>query len=93
MSLEKAGSSISELEACLRASCVTSSSGPRAQSLIFDEHNFWIHLSNSRVLGVPLAYFPRLMGVRTESEYSQLYLSKVLKCRSAVYSQLRTKLP
>ena len=30
-------------------------------SVRFDEHNMWIELSDARTLGVPLAWFPRLL--------------------------------
>jgi uncharacterized protein DUF2442 len=32
-----------------------------AKSLRFDENNLWIELSDGRTLGVPLAWFPRLL--------------------------------
>ncbi|KLU14601.1 MULTISPECIES: DUF2442 domain-containing protein [Xenorhabdus] len=32
-----------------------------AKSVRFDEYNMWIELSDARTLGVPLAWFPRLM--------------------------------
>jgi len=28
----------------------------------FDEDNLWVHLDDGRQIGVPLAYFPRLLG-------------------------------
>ncbi|MGP0061385.1 MAG: DUF2442 domain-containing protein [Beijerinckiaceae bacterium] len=37
------------------------SSSVRATSIRFDEDSFWIDLSDGRVLGVPLAWFPRLL--------------------------------
>lgn len=33
----------------------------RAKSVRFDEDSFWIELSDGRTLGVPLAWFPRLL--------------------------------
>ena len=33
----------------------------RANSVRFDEDSFWIELSDGRTLGVPLAWFPRLL--------------------------------
>ena len=33
----------------------------RARSVRFDEDSFWVELSDGRVLGVPLAWFPRLL--------------------------------
>lgn len=35
---------------------------PRATSVHFDQDAMWIDLADGRRLGVPLAYFPRLMG-------------------------------
>ncbi len=32
-----------------------------ADSLRFDEHTMWVELSDGRALGVPLAWFPRLL--------------------------------
>jgi hypothetical protein len=32
-----------------------------AKSLRFDENNLWVELSDGRTLGVPLAWFPRLL--------------------------------
>lgn len=32
-----------------------------AKSLRFDEHTMWVELTDGRVLGVPLAWFPRLL--------------------------------
>ena len=33
----------------------------RAESVRFDEYSMWVELSDGRTLGVPLAWFPRLM--------------------------------
>jgi Protein of unknown function (DUF2442) len=33
----------------------------RAKSVRFDEDSFWLDLSDGRTLGVPLAWFPRLL--------------------------------
>lgn len=33
----------------------------RAQSVVFDDDRMWIDLVDGRQLGVPLAYFPRLL--------------------------------
>ncbi|KIT14245.1 DUF2442 domain-containing protein [Jannaschia aquimarina] len=33
-----------------------------AESVRFDQDQMWVSLSDGRVLGVPLAWFPRLMG-------------------------------
>ncbi len=32
----------------------------------FDEYNMWVTLSDARTLGVPLAWFPRLMHASAE---------------------------
>lgn len=34
---------------------------PLAKSITFDSNNMWVELSDGRKLGVPLAYFPRLL--------------------------------
>jgi hypothetical protein len=36
-----------------------------AKSLRFDEDSMWVELSDGRVLGVPLAWFPRLLNAST----------------------------
>ncbi|HEO65592.1 MAG TPA: DUF2442 domain-containing protein, partial [Spirochaetes bacterium] len=36
-------------------------SEPLAKKISFDESNFWVELADGRKLGVPLAYFPRLL--------------------------------
>lgn len=33
-----------------------------AKSLRFDEDSMWVELSDGRVLGIPLAWFPRLLN-------------------------------
>ena len=35
--------------------------GISAKSLRFDDNSLWVDLSDGRVLGVPLAWFPRLL--------------------------------
>jgi hypothetical protein len=35
---------------------------PLAQSVTFDEDTMWVHLADGRTLGIPLAYFPRLLN-------------------------------
>ncbi len=37
------------------------SSSVRAISVRFDDDSFWVELSDGRTLGVPLAWFPRLL--------------------------------
>lgn len=38
----------------------------RPTSVRFDEDNLWVGLSDGRVLGVPLAWFPRLLRASPE---------------------------
>ncbi len=38
-----------------------------ATDLRFDEATFWVSLSDGRTLGVPLAWFPRLMAASPEA--------------------------
>jgi hypothetical protein len=35
---------------------------PRAKRVFFDADNMWVELADGRQLGVPLAYFPRLLN-------------------------------
>ena len=35
---------------------------PRAARVSFDADNMWVELTDGRQLGVPLAYFPRLLS-------------------------------
>lgn len=37
-----------------------------AKSLRFDESSLWVELADGRVLGVPLAWFPRLLNATPE---------------------------
>lgn len=39
----------------------TSASEVKALSISFDSNNMWVELADGRKLGVPLAYFPRLL--------------------------------
>lgn len=41
-------------------------SKPLAVHVRFDDDNMWIALSDGRTLGVPLAYFPRLLKASAE---------------------------
>ena len=41
---------------------ITLVSEPLAKSVRFDENTMWISLADGRQLGVPLAYFPRLLN-------------------------------
>jgi hypothetical protein len=37
-----------------------------AESVGFDDHTMWVNLSDGRTLGVPLAWFPRLLHATPE---------------------------
>ena len=37
------------------------STSPSARRVRFDEDSFWVELSDGRTIGVPLAWFPRLL--------------------------------
>jgi hypothetical protein len=45
-------------------------------SVRFDEHTMWVDLTDGRTLGVPLAWFPRLLRA-TPAEREQVELSRV----------------
>jgi len=47
---------------------------PKAVS--FDEHTMWVDLTDGRTIGVPLAWFPRLLNA-TDQERRQVGLSRV----------------
>src|SRR5258707_9638888 len=47
-----------------------------ATSVRFDEHTMWVELTDGRKLGVPLAWFPRLLRA-TPAERQQVELSRV----------------
>ena len=47
-----------------------------ATSVRFDDHTMWVELSDGRTLGVPLAWFPRLLRA-TPAEREQVELSRV----------------
>jgi hypothetical protein len=42
------------------------SSEPRPIAVRFDQDSIWVDLSDGRVIGVPLAWFPRLMDATPE---------------------------
>lgn len=42
----------------------------------FDEHTMWVDLTDGRTLGVPLAWFPRLLHA-TASERERVELSRL----------------
>jgi hypothetical protein len=37
-----------------------------AKTVRFDEYNMWVELSDGRTLGIPLAWFPRLLHAKPE---------------------------
>lgn len=41
-------------------------SSPSPTAVRFDEDSFWVDLDDGRTLGVPLAWFPRLLHGNTE---------------------------
>ncbi len=43
---------------------------PLAKSVKFDPDNMWVELADSRILGVPLAYFPRLLNASDKQRQS-----------------------
>jgi hypothetical protein len=45
-------------------------------SVRFDDYTMWVELADGRTLGVPLAWFPRLLGA-TPVERAQVELSRV----------------
>jgi hypothetical protein len=47
-----------------------------ATAVRFDEHTMWVDLTDGRTLGVPLAWFPRLLHA-TPEQRSRVELSRV----------------
>ncbi|MBR0963014.1 DUF2442 domain-containing protein [Bradyrhizobium diazoefficiens] len=47
-----------------------------ATSVRFDEHTMWVELSDGRTLGVPLAWFPRLLHATPDAR-ERVELSRV----------------
>jgi hypothetical protein len=47
-----------------------------ATSVRFDDNTMWVELSDGRTLGVPLAWFPRLLHA-TKSQREKVELSRV----------------
>jgi hypothetical protein len=45
---------------------MTAATGLQATSVSFDDDNMWVELSDGRTLGVPLAWFPHLVGATRE---------------------------
>jgi len=52
----------------------TSVSDAQAKQVRFDEDTMWVDLADGRTLGVPLAYFPRLLNA-SPSERAKCVLS------------------
>ena len=46
-----------------------------ATAIRFDEHTMWVDLTDGRTLGVPLAWFPRLLHA-TPAERQEVELSR-----------------
>ena len=47
-----------------------------ATTVRFDEHTMWVELTDGRTLGVPLAWFPRLLHAKP-AQREQVELSRV----------------
>jgi len=47
-----------------------------ATAVRFDEHTMWVELTDGRTLGVPLAWFPRLLHAKP-AQREQVELSRV----------------
>jgi hypothetical protein len=47
-----------------------------ATAVRFDEHTMWVELTDGRTLGVPLAWFPRLLNA-TPAQRQQVEISRV----------------
>jgi len=46
---------------------------PEPLAVRFDDHSFWVDLEDGRTVGVPLAWFPRLLhGTRQQREAVEL---------------------
>ncbi len=49
---------------------------PEPLAVRFDEHSFWVDLADGRTLGIPLAWFPRLLHGSPEAR-AKVELSRV----------------
>ena len=47
---------------------------PRAMSVDFDEDQMWVRLEDGRTLGIPLAWFPRLLH-GTDEDRRKVFIS------------------
>ncbi|MDD5307319.1 MAG: DUF2442 domain-containing protein [Deltaproteobacteria bacterium] len=52
----------------------TSATEPRATRIEFKADSMWVELADGRTIGVPLAYFPRLLAA-TEEERARVVIS------------------
>jgi hypothetical protein len=50
-------------------------SSPEPTAVRFDRDSFWVDLDDGRTLGIPLAWFPRLLHA-TEQQREQVELSR-----------------
>ncbi len=50
-------------------------SSPEPLAVRFDAHSFWVDLDDGRTLGIPLAWFPRLLHA-TKEQREQVELSR-----------------
>jgi len=48
---------------------------PEPLAVRFDEHSFWVDLDDGRTIGVPLAWFPRLLHA-APTDRAQVSLSR-----------------
>lgn len=53
----------------------TSTLEPLAKKLRFDSDNMWIDFQDGRVLGIPLAYFPRLSNATLKQKKNYIISS------------------
>ena len=58
-----------------------------ATSVRFDEHTMWVDLTDGRTIGVPLAWFPRLLNA-APAERQKVELSRISRLRSRGALQL-----
>ena len=68
-------------------------SAPLALHVRFDDDNMWIALSDGRTLGVPHAYFPRLLNASAQQR-SQYLISGAGTCLHCyvLYDDIRREL-
>lgn len=51
------------------------STSPEPTAVRFDDHSFWVNLDDGRTLGIPLAWFPRLLHA-TPAQRAAVALSR-----------------